>query len=54
MKTFMKILLFPVMAVLKTASVIIEILAKISAILAGPFLVFVTGCGIYCTVTTNF
>ena len=38
----------------KTASVIIEILAKISAILAGPFLVFVTGCGIYCTVTTNW
>ena len=49
-----KILLFPVMTVLKIASVIIELLAKISAILAGPFLVFVTGCGIYCVVTTNW
>ena len=54
MKTLIKILLFPVMTVLKIASVIIELLAKISAILAGPFLVFVTGCGIYCVVTTKW
>ena len=54
MKIVVKILVFLVLAVLKIVSKIIEILAKISAVLAGPFLVFVIGCGIYCAVTTNW
>lgn len=39
---------------LKTASVVLGIAAKIGSFLAGPFLVFVIGCGIYCAVTANW
>lgn len=39
---------------LKIANVIISIISKIGSILAGPFLVFVIGCGIYCVATTNW
>lgn len=51
MRIFAKIMAVPAIAGLKTAGIIIEILAKISCILAGPFLVFVIGCGIYSAVT---
>ena len=39
---------------LKIAGVLISILAKIISMFAGPFLVFVIGCGIYCAVTANW
>ena len=39
---------------LKTASIVLGIAAKIGSFLAGPFLVFVIGCGIYCVVTANW
>ena len=48
MKLFAKIMAVPAIVGLKTAGIIIEILAKASCILAGPFLVFVIGCSIYC------
>ena len=54
MKILMIILAIPIMIVVKLASVIIETAAKISAVLAGPFLIFVAGCGIYCAVTANW
>ena len=54
MKIFAKIMAVPAIAGLKTAGIIIEILAKASCILAGPFLVFVIGCSIYSAVTGNF
>ena len=54
MRTFGKIMAAIGIVPLKTAGVIIEILAKISCVLAGPFLVFVIGCGIYSTVTANW
>ena len=54
MKIFGKIMAVPAIAGLKTAGVIINILAKMSCILAGPFLVFVIGCSIYSAVTGNF
>ena len=54
MKVFGKIMAVPAIAGLKTAGIIIEILAKMSCILAGPFLVFVIGCSIYSAVTGNF
>lgn len=53
MRIFGKIMAVPAIAGLKTAGIIIEILAKASCILAGPFLVFVIGCGIYSAVTGN-
>lgn len=54
MRIFAKIMAVPAIAGLKTAGIIIEILAKASCILAGPFLVFVIGCSIYCAVTGSF
>ena len=54
MRIFAKIMAVPAIAGLKTAGIIIEILAKVSCILAGPFLVFVIGCSIYCAVTGSF
>ena len=39
---------------LKIASMIISIISKIGSILAGPFLVFVIGCSIYCISTANW
>ena len=54
MKILMKIIAAPAAVLLKMASCVIETLTKISSILAGPFLVFVIGCGIYCTVTANW
>ena len=51
MRIFGKIMAAIGIVPLKTAGIIIEILAKISCMLAGPFLVFVIGCGIYCAVT---
>ena len=54
MRVLMILLAIPAMIVIKLVSVIIEIAAKISAVLAGPFLIFVIGCGIYCAVTTNW
>ena len=47
MRIFRKIMAVPAIAGLKTAGVIINILAKMSCILAGPFLVFVIGRGVY-------
>lgn len=54
MRVLMILLAIPAMIVVKLVIVIIETAAKISAVLAGPFLVFVAGCGIYCAVTTNW
>ena len=54
MRVLIILLAIPVMIVVKLVSVIIETAAKISAVLAGPFLVFVIGCGIYCAVTANW
>ena len=54
MKLFGKIMAAIGIIPLKTAGIIIEILAKISCVLAGPFLVFVIGCGIYSAVTANW
>ena len=54
MRIFAKIMAVPAIAGLKTAGVIIEIMANASCILAGPFLVFVIGCSIYCAVTGSF
>ena len=54
MRIFAKIMAVPAIAGLKTAGIIIEILAKASCILAGPFLVFVIGCSIYSAVTGNW
>lgn len=54
MRIFAKIMAAPAIAGLKTAGIIIEILAKASCILAGPFLVFVIGCSVYCAVTGSF
>ena len=39
---------------LKSVSVVLGIAAKIGSFLAGPFLIFVIGCGIYCAVTANW
>ena len=39
---------------LKIVSVVLNVFTKIASILAGPFLVFVIGCGIYCAVTANW
>ena len=39
---------------LKIASMVISIISKIGSILAGPFLVFVIGCSIYCIATANW
>ena len=54
MRVLMILLAIPVMIVIKLVSAIIETATKISAVLAGPFLVFVIGCGIYCAVTANW
>ena len=54
MRILMILLAIPVMIVVKMVSVIIETAAQISAVLAGPFLIFVIGCGIYCAVTANW
>ena len=54
MRILMTLLAIPVMIVVKMVSVIIETAAKISTVLAGPFLIFVIGCGIYCAVTANW
>lgn len=54
MRIFGKIMAIPAIAGLKTAGVIINILAKMSCILAGPFLVFVIGCGVYSAVTASW
>lgn len=54
MRIFGKIMAVPGIAALKTAGIIIEILAKISCVFAGPFLIFVIGCGIYSAVTANW
>ena len=54
MRVLMILLAIPVMIVVKLVSVIIETLAKISAVLAGPLLIFVIGCSIYCVVTANW
>lgn len=39
---------------LKSASILLGLAAKIGSFLAGPFLVFVIGCGIYCAATANW
>ena len=39
---------------LKMAGAVIQVLAKVSGILAGPFLVFIIGCGIYCAATSSW
>ncbi len=54
MRIFGKIMAVPAFAALKTVGIIIEILAKLSCVLAGPFLVFVIGCGIYCAVRADW
>ena len=54
MRALMIVLGIPVMIVIKLVSVIIETAAKVSAVLSGPFLVFVIGCGIYCVTTANW
>ena len=54
MRIFGKIMAVPAIAGLKTAGVIINILAKMSCILAGPFLVFVLGCGVYAAVPASW
>ena len=54
MKIFAKIIAAIGIVPLKTIGIIIEILAKISCVLAGPFLVFVIGCGIYSAIRTNW
>ena len=54
MRIFAKIMAAIGIVPLKTAGIIIEILAKISSILAGPFLVFIICCGIYCVVKANW
>ena len=54
MRIFAKFMAVPAIAGLKTAGIIIEILAKASCILAGPFLVFVIGCGVWCAVKTDW
>ena len=54
MRVLIILLAIPVMIVVKLVSVIIETAAQISAVLAGPFLIFVIGCGIYCAVTANW
>lgn len=54
MRIFAKIMAAIGIVPLKTIGIIIEILAKISCVLAGPFLVFLIGCGIYCVMKTNW
>ena len=39
---------------LKIASMVINIISRIGSILAGPFLVYVIGCSIYCIATANW
>ena len=50
----MTLLAIPAMIVVNMVSEIIETAAKISTVLAGPFLIFVIGCGIYCAVIANW
>lgn len=50
MRILGKILGIPVVAALKVTGVLLALLVKLSAFLAGPFLVFTVGCGIYCIV----
>lgn len=54
MRVFAKVMAAIGIVPLKTAGIIIEILAKVSSVLAGPFLVFVICCGIYCAVKANW
>lgn len=54
MKIIAKIFAIPAIAVLKIIGILISILAKLSCVLAGPFLVFVIGCGIYSAVVRNW
>lgn len=39
---------------LKIAGMIISIISKIGSVFAGPFLVFVISCAVYCLVTSNW
>lgn len=43
-----------IFAILKIIGILISILAKLSCVLAGPFLVFVVGCGIYSAVIRSW
>lgn len=54
MKIFGKILAVPGILTIRAAAILIELFGKISSILGGPFLVFVTGCCIYSAVTSNW
>ena len=54
MKIFGKILAVIGYIPLRTIGLLMEILAKLSCYAAGPFLVFVIGCGIYCAVKTQW
>lgn len=54
MKIFAKVMATLGVIALKAAGVMITILTKIATILAGPLLIFVIGCGIYCAITSNW
>ncbi len=54
MRILGKILGIPAVAALKATGVLLAILIKLSAFLAGPFLIFTAGCGIYCIVTQDW
>ena len=50
----MKIVAGLVFISLKITGAVITVLSKVASIIAGPFLVFIIGCGIYCGVIANW
>ena len=54
MRLVMKMMIIPVFLILKITGAISRIIVEVSALVAGPFLFFILGCGVYCIVTTNW
>jgi len=54
MRFIMKMMIIPVFLVLKIIGSISRIIVEASTLVAGPFLIFVLGCSIYCIVKANW
>lgn len=54
MRFIMKMMIIPVFLVLKIIGTMSRIIVEASALVTGPFLIFVLGCGVYCIITANW
>lgn len=54
MKLLLKILVLPVILILKIFCLAVHVLVNLSAYILGPLMLFITGCAIYCLVKTRW